>query len=91
MDSCRRTTLVLCLEDLSPTHMVGHADMGHVVVVECTGVLVYVHMKQRCVDWIEVSADALRRRRSAGTAHCDVGGVVLNSSDCGMHSSIRAS
>ena len=43
-------------EDLTPTHGIGQADIGRVVVVEGNGMWVCVRVDQGCVDWIEITA-----------------------------------
>ena len=58
----------LRLEDLAPTHGVGQADVGRVVVLEGTGFWVCVCVEQGGVDRIHVTEDNLVRRCSLGAA-----------------------
>ena len=58
----------LQLEDLAPTHAVGPADVGRMVVLEDTGFSAFVWVERASVDWVEVTAGKLVRRTSLGTA-----------------------
>ena len=56
------------MEDLTPTHAVGQADMVQMVVLESAGYWACVPVEQGGLDWIVVTADKLVRQRSRGHA-----------------------
>ena len=57
----------LRVEDLVPTHVVGQADMGQVVVMEGTGFWACGWVERGSLDWIVVTADKLVRQQSKGS------------------------
>ena len=58
----------LRVEDSVPTHFVGQAHRGQVVVLEGTGFWACVWVEQGGLDWIVVTADRLVRQQSKGSA-----------------------
>ena len=58
----------LHVEDVPPTHMVGKADMGKLVVLEGAEYSVCVRVDKGGVEWVVVTASRLRRQQSRGPA-----------------------
>ena len=53
-------------EDVPPTHIVGEADMGKLVVLEGAEYWVCVRVDKGGLEWIVVTANRLRRQQSRG-------------------------
>ena len=56
----------LHVEDMPPTHTVGEADMGKLVVLEGAECWVCVGVDKAGLEWIVVTASRLRRQPSRG-------------------------
>ena len=59
----------LHVEDLPPTHMVGEADMGKLVVLEGAKYWVCVRLDNGGLECAVVTASRLRRQQSRGPAY----------------------
>ena len=60
--------LWLCVEDLTPSHTVGQANMGKLVVLEDAEYWACVRVEEGGPDWIMVTASRLVRQQSRGPA-----------------------
>ena len=58
----------LHVEDLPPTHAVGQADTGKLVVLEGAEYLACIRVDKGGLEWIFVTASRLRRQQSRGPA-----------------------
>ena len=56
------------VEDLVPIHVLGHADMRQVGVLEGTEFWACLRVQRGGLDWIVVTAERLVRRQSKGSA-----------------------
>ena len=71
----------LHVEDVLPTHTVGEADMGKLVVLEGAEYWVCVRVDKGGLEWIVVTASRLRTQQSRGPAFCRVLREYLRSLD----------